>query len=52
MHEIETRRWAIAEQAGVAREALYRALGKDSNPMLDTLLGVAEARGVRLSVVE
>lgn len=30
----------IAEQAGIAREALYRALGKDGNPTLDTLLGV------------
>ena len=40
----------IAEQAGVTREALYRALGKDGNPTLDTLLGVVTALGVRLSV--
>lgn len=52
MHEIETRRWDIAEQAGVAREALFRALGKDGNPTLDTLLGVVTPLGVRLPVVE
>lgn len=40
----------IAEQAGVTREALYRALGKDGNPTLDTLLGVVKALGVKLSV--
>jgi len=49
VHEIETRRWDIAEQAGVAREALFRALGKDGNPTLDMLIGVMKALGVRLS---
>ncbi len=40
----------IAEQAGVTRKALYRLLGTDGNPTLDTLLGVVKALGVRLSV--
>lgn len=40
----------IAAQAGITREALYRALGKDGNPTLDTLLGVVKALGVKLSV--
>lgn len=40
----------IAAEAGITREALYRALGKDGNPTLDTLLGVVKALGVKLSV--
>jgi probable addiction module antidote protein len=40
----------IAADAGITREALYRALGKDGNPTLDTLLGVVKALGVRLTV--
>jgi len=35
----------IAQQAGIARAALYRALGKDGNPTLDTLLGVMKPLG-------
>ena len=34
----------------MAREALYKGLGANGNPMLDTLLAVVRALGVKLSV--
>ncbi len=40
---------AIAKEAGVTREALYKALRDDGDPKLSTLLGVARALGVKLS---
>jgi probable addiction module antidote protein len=40
----------LAKETGVAREALYKALGKEGNPTLDTLLAVMRALGVKLSV--
>jgi probable addiction module antidote protein len=40
----------LSKESGVAREALYKALGKDGNPTLDTLLAVTRALGVKLSV--
>ena len=40
----------MARKTGVAREALYKALGKDGNPTLTTLLAVTRALGVKLSV--
>ena len=40
---------AIAKEAGVTREALYKALSDDGDPKLSTLLGVARALGVKLS---
>lgn len=40
----------LSKETGVAREALYKALGKDSNPTLDTLLAITWALGVKLSV--
>ncbi len=40
----------IAEQTGLAREALYKSLSADGNPRLTTLLGVLRAMGLRLSV--
>ncbi len=40
---------AIAKEAGVTREALYKALSDDGDPKLSTLLGVAKALGVKLS---
>ncbi len=40
----------LSKETGVAREALYKALGKDGNPTLDTLLAVTRALGVKLSV--
>lgn len=40
----------MSKETGIAREALYKALGKDGNPTLDTLLAVTRALGVKLSV--
>ncbi len=40
----------IAQQAGITREALYRALSPTGNPTLKTLLAVLQAVGMRLSV--
>ncbi len=39
----------VAREAGVTREALYKALSEDGDPRLSTLLGVARALGVRLT---
>ncbi len=39
----------IAREAGVTREALYKALTEDGDPRLSTLLGVTRALGVTLS---
>ncbi|MCG6115119.1 MAG: putative addiction module antidote protein [Mesorhizobium sp.] len=41
---------AMAKEAGVTREALYKALSDKGDPKLSTLLGVARALGVRLTV--
>ena len=38
----------VAEQAGVAREALYRMLSKSGNPTFSSLRGVLHALGVRM----
>ena len=43
---------AIAEKAGVKRQALYRSLSEDGNPTLETLLGVLGALDLRLAVKE
>lgn len=43
---------AIAKQAGVSREHLYRSLSSKGNPTLKTLIAVVNAMGLRLSVVE
>jgi probable addiction module antidote protein len=40
---------AIAKDAGLSREALYRALSADGDPRLSTLLGVMKALGLHLS---
>ncbi len=40
----------VAREAGVTREALYKALRPDGDPRLSTLIGVAKALGVRLTV--
>lgn len=42
---------AIAKDAGVTREALYKALSEDGDPRLSTLLGVMKALGIRLNAV-
>jgi probable addiction module antidote protein len=41
---------ALARETGISREALYKALGSDGNPTLDTLLRIMKALGLRLSV--
>jgi probable addiction module antidote protein len=38
----------VAREAGVTREALYKALSDDGDPKLSTLLGVTKALGVKL----
>lgn len=38
----------VAREAGVTREALYKALSEDGDPKLSTLLGVTRALGVKL----
>ena len=40
----------IAEDAGVTREALYKALSAEGDPRLSTLIGVLKALGLRLNV--
>lgn len=39
----------VAREAGVTREALYKALSPSGDPKLSTLLGVMQALGVSLS---
>lgn len=41
---------AVARDSGLTRETLYKALGENGNPTLDTLLKVTKALGVRLAV--
>ena len=38
----------LARQAGVTREALYKALSPSGDPRLSTLLGVMKALGLRI----
>ncbi|CAM5771944.1 transcriptional regulator [Labrys miyagiensis] len=40
----------LARDAGVTREALYKALSPTGDPRLSTLLGVIKALGVKLKV--
>ncbi len=40
----------VAAEAGVSREALYRALSPNGNPTLKTLVAVLKTLGLRLSV--
>ena len=40
----------VAAEAGISREALYRALSPRGNPTLKTLLAVLKTVGLRLSV--
>jgi len=39
----------IAKDAGLSREALYRALSEEGDPRLSTLLGVMKALGLNLA---
>lgn len=41
---------AMATEAGISREALYRSLSAKGNPTLKTLLAVLKSVGMRLSV--
>ncbi|MFY9853852.1 MAG: addiction module antidote protein [Terracidiphilus sp.] len=41
---------AVAAQAGISRESLYRALSPKGNPTLKTLIAVLNTVGLRLSV--
>jgi probable addiction module antidote protein len=41
---------AVAAEAGISRESLYRALSPKGNPTLRTLLAVLKSVGMRLSV--
>jgi probable addiction module antidote protein len=41
---------AVAAEAGISRESLYRALSPKGNPTLRTLLAVLNAVGLKLSV--
>jgi probable addiction module antidote protein len=41
---------AVASDAGISRESLYRALSANGNPTLKTLLAVLKAVGMKLSV--
>lgn len=40
----------LAENSGIKREALYRALSPKGNPTLTTLMAVLQALGMRLSI--
>jgi probable addiction module antidote protein len=39
----------LASQAGVTREALYKALSPSGDPRLSTFLGVMKALGIKLT---
>jgi probable addiction module antidote protein len=41
---------AVAAEAGISRESLYRTLSAKGNPTLKTLLAVLKAVGMKLSV--
>lgn len=41
----------VAREAGVTREALYKALSERGDPRLSTLLGVAKALGLKIKAV-
>jgi probable addiction module antidote protein len=40
----------VARESGLAREALYRALSRDGDPKLSTLVRVVRALGVRFAL--
>jgi probable addiction module antidote protein len=43
---------AVAAEAGISRESLYRSLSPKGNPTLKTLIAVLKTMGLRLSVAE
>lgn len=40
----------VAKEAGVTREALYRALSEKGDPRLSTLMGTLKALGLKLTI--
>lgn len=40
---------SVAREAGVTREALYKALSEKGDPKFSTVLGVAKALGLKLT---
>lgn len=40
----------VAQDAGLSRESLYRALSQNGDPRLSTLIGVVKAMGMKLSI--
>jgi probable addiction module antidote protein len=40
----------IAREAGISREAMYKAFRREGNPTLETLAGVMKAMGMKLAV--
>jgi probable addiction module antidote protein len=43
---------AVAAQAGISRESLYRSLSPKGNPTLKTLIAVLKTLGLRLSIAD
>ena len=43
---------AVAAQAGISRESLYRALSPKGNPTLKTLVAVLKTLGLHLSIAD
>lgn len=43
---------AVAAQAGISRESLYRSLSPKGNPTLKTLVAVLKTLGLRLSIAK
>lgn len=43
---------AVAAQAGISRESLYRSLSPKGNPTLKTIVAVLKTLGLRLSIAE
>jgi probable addiction module antidote protein len=41
---------SIAKEAGVTREALYKALSETGDPRLSTFFGVIKALGLKISI--
>ena len=39
----------VAQEAGVSRQSLYKALSEDGDPQLSTLIGVLNALGLKLT---
>lgn len=42
---------AVAEEAGLGRESLYKALGENGNPEFATVLKLMKAMGLKLSAL-